>query len=405
MKSTFNVLFYLRKNRLNKERKSDIMVRITVNGKMVQFNSKLDVDPKLWDPKMGKATGKTIQAIKLNSSLDNIKAIIIQHHREISNKELDVTAEKVKNAFLGIHIKEETLMSLFQKQIEDLKIQEGKGVSKDSIQKYERTRDRLKIFMLSKYNISDINIKEINHTFICDFEIHLRVTYDCVNNTATKYIQRFKSIILRAINNGLIHANPFANYKIRFEKFDRGYLTQEEIERIMAKEFPVKRLEHVRDIFIFSCFTGLAYVDVRELQKDNIRTSFDGNLWIMGKRGKTRIPYNVPLLEIPKMILDKYKDKSPNGFLLPVLSNQKTNTYLKEIADICEISKNLTFHLARHTFATLTLTKGVSIESVSKMLGHTNINTTQIYARITNQKISQDMKEFAGKIKGIENIR
>jgi len=164
----------------------------------------------------------------------------------------------------------------------------------------------------------------------------------------------------------------------------------------------VKRLEQVKDIFVFSCFCGLAYIDVKNLRDNNIRTSFNGGMWIMGKREKTGVSFSIPLMEIPKLILDKYKGTLPDGHVLPVISNQKMNAYLKEIGDVCGINKNLTFHLARHTFATLTLTKGVSIESVSKMLGHTNIQTTQIYARITDRKVGDDMALFADKLKGME---
>jgi len=186
---------------------------------------------------------------------------------------------------------------------------------------------------------------------------------------------------------------------------DRGYLTQEDVEKILKKEFAIKRLELVRDIFIFSCFTGLAYIDVKNLTEKNVRTSFDGNLWIMTKRQKTKVESNILLLDVPKMILEKYKGVSPNDKLLPILSNQKMNSYLKEIGDVCEIDKELTFHLARHTFATtITLAKGVPIETVSKMLGHTNIKTTQIYARITDSKISNDMQALAGKLQGIEKM-
>jgi site-specific recombinase XerD len=218
-------------------------------------------------------------------------------------------------------------------------------------------------------------------------------------------MQFFKRIILIARNNGLISIDPFANYKIRITKVDRGYLTQEDVEKILKKQFVTKRLELVRDIFIFSCFTGLSYIDVKNLTKKNVRTSFDTNLWIMTKRQKTKIESNILLLDVPKMILEKYKGKSPNNLLLPILSNQKMNSYLKEIGDVCEIDKELTFHLARHTFATtITLAKGVPIETVSKMLGHTNIRTTQIYARITDSKISNDMQALAGKLQGIEKM-
>jgi len=218
-------------------------------------------------------------------------------------------------------------------------------------------------------------------------------------------MQFFKRIILIARNNGILIGDPFANYKIRLEKVDRGYLTEDEIKIILKKKMVSERLEQVRDVFIFSCFSGLAYVDVANLKEDNIRKSFDGNLWIITKRQKTNTDVNVPLLDIPKMILEKYKGKLPNGKVLPIISNQKLNAYLKEIADVCGIKKNLTFHLARHTFATTTtLAKGVPIETVSKMLGHTNIETTQIYARITNNKISNDMQGLDKKFVGIEKI-
>ncbi|KAA6303189.1 MAG: Tyrosine recombinase XerD [Candidatus Ordinivivax streblomastigis] len=227
--------------------------------------------------------------------------------------------------------------------------------------------------------------------FITDFEVYLLTTCGCNPNTTAKFMQFFKRIIIIAKNNGWIYADPFANYKITIKAVDS-----------MNKKFEIKRLEQVRDIFIFSCFCGLAYIDVKNLRENNIRTSFDGGLWIMGKREKTGVNFNIPLLEIPQMILGKYKGTLPNQIVLPVLNNQKTNAYLKEIGDLCGIKKELTFHLARHSFATLTLSKGVSIESVSKMLGHTNIKTTQIYARITNEKISNDMAAFAGKLNGME---
>lgn len=218
-------------------------------------------------------------------------------------------------------------------------------------------------------------------------------------------MQFFKRIILIARNNGILIGDPFANYKIRLEKVDRGYLSEDEIKIILKKKMVSERLEQVRDVFIFSCFSGLTYIDVANLKEDNIRKSFDGNLWIITKRQKTNTDVNVPLLDIPKMILEKYKGKLPGGKILPIISNQKLNAYLKEIADVCGIKKNLTFHLARHTFATTTtLAKGVPIETVSKMLGHTNIETTQIYARITNNKISNDMQGLDKKFVGIEKI-
>ena len=213
-------------------------------------------------------------------------------------------------------------------------------------------------------------------------------------------IQFFKRIIIIARNNGWMQHDPFANYKIRIKKVDRGYLTEEELQKIKQKELTIDRLIKVRDIFIFSCFTGLAYVDAKNLTYDNIKKGVDGNLWIITKREKTDTPVTVPLMSIPLEIIEKYRNKQPNCKVLPLLTNQKMNSYLKEVGDLCEIEKNLTFHLARHTFAsTTTLAKGVSIEAVSKMLGHTNIKTTQIYARVTENMISNEMHKLTSQNK------
>ena len=347
-KSTFKILFYLRKNYLNKEGKAGIMIRLSLNGEISQFSSKLDIEPDKWDTTLGKAKGNTQKARQLNETLEDIRASLKNHYRDCYR--------------------------------------------------------RLEEFMKVKYNISDISLKEIGHMFITDFENYLRTESKCNENTTAKFMQTFKMIVIIAKNNGWIYTDPFSNYKIRLKRVDRGYLTDAELQKIMKKKFPTKRLEQVRDLFLFSCYTGLSYVDVsyvdvKELKASDIRISFDGKPWIMTHRHKTDTPVNVPLLKIPQAILQKYEGQLPKGQLLPVLSNQKLNSYLKEIADLCGINKNITFHLARHTFATTTtLAKGVPIETVSKMLGHTNIETTQIYARITNEKIRKDMEVLAGKL-------
>ena len=403
MKSTFKVLFYLKKGSEKRNGEVTIMARITIDGKICQFSTKQNIHPDYWNVKAGKATGKS--GGQINKLLDDIKASLHQIYHEQQRRDNYVTAEKVKNEFLGHTEHHETLLNLFEKHNSDVKQLIGISKSASTYQKYEVTRKHLLNFIQHKYNLSDIALKEINLMFITDFEVYLKTIGKCNSNTTAKFMQFFKRIVLIARNNGLIIGDPFANYKIRLQRVDRGYLTEDEIKKILKLKLVSDRLEHVRDLFIFSCFTGLAYIDVAGLIKENIRKSFDGNLWIMTKRVKTGIDVNVPLLDIPKMILDKYKDKLPNGKILPIISNQKLNSYLKEIADLCGIKKNLTFHLARHTFATTTtLGKGVPIETVSKMLGHTNIETTQIYARITNNKISDDMKGLSEQFTGIEKI-
>ena len=239
---------------------------------------------------------------------------------------------------------------------------------------------------------------EFNIGVVKDFELFLLSEANCSVNTATKKPKTLKTIVLYAQAHNYMTINPFQGYKYQNTPVDRGFLTDEEILQIADKDLGIERLELVRDIFIFSCFTGLAYIDVANLRPENIVT-MDDKQWIMTKRQKTKVETNVLLLDIPKSIIAKYNHKTyRDGKLFPVLSNQKTNSYLKEIADICGIKKNLTFHLARHTFATMSLNKGVPMESVSKMLGHTNIKTTQIYARITNKKIEHDMEQLAGKL-------
>lgn len=247
--------------------------------------------------------------------------------------------------------------------------------------------------MKMKYNITDIPLREIKLSFITDLEFFLRTEYKYSQNTTYKCMKFFKQVINKAIRAGLIFVDPFNGYKISTERVDRGFLTEDELEKMMSKNFASARLNQVRDIFIFACFTGLAYIDLAHLRVDNIQKMFDGRWWIVTHRQKTNTKVMVPLLPPAMKILKKYEGEFTDGKLLPIITNQKLNCYLKEIADICGINKNITFHLARHTFATtMTLGKGVPIESVSKMLGHTNIQTTQIYARITNDKISKDME-------------
>jgi integrase len=242
-----------------------------------------------------------------------------------------------------------SLLELFDKHLEDLKTKIGKELTRVTYLRYERVRNRLKLFLQHKYNLSDIDLREINYTFLCDFEIYLKSHYDCGHNATIKLIKHLRTVILIAKNNGWIRADPFANYKFHIEKTEWAFLTEQELECLIQKKFSIKRLEQVRDIFIFSCFTGLAYIDVSNMQESNIRQAFDESLWIIGKRVKTGVSYRVPLLEIPKCILEKYKGTLPDGKMLPMITNQNMNVYLKEIADICLIDKVLTFHVVRHT--------------------------------------------------------
>lgn len=286
IKSTFKILFYVKRNAVRKDGSMPIIARITIDGKIAQFSTKIEILPDLWSVDLGRALGQSRESKQVNALLDDIKASIHRIYHEMQRRDSVVTAEKVKNEFLGISEHHDTLLDLFRKHNDDVQKLIGISKSAATYQKYEVTRKHLQTFIESKYRLTDISLKEINHMFITDFEIYLLTAGRCSQNTTAKFMQFFKRIIIVAKNNGLIVGDPFANYKIRLKKVDRGYLSEEELGKIMKKKFSSERLENVRDIFIFSCFTGLAYIDVKNLTQENVRTSFDGNLWIMTKRQK-----------------------------------------------------------------------------------------------------------------------
>lgn len=398
MKAIFKISYYLRSNYKNKEGKCPIIIRISLNGQMCNVGSSgLSVIPEKWDAKYSRMKGKSAEALGLNYQLDSITTSLNNIFKRL---ELDGTlsVEKIKSIYTGYGQGTETFLSIFQKHNDDIKSLVGKTKSKGTLQKYERAKKHFKEFIKKKYNRLDIKPIELTYMLLYDFEIYLKTIAKCSHNTTSKFIQTIRTICIFAQDSNQMTHNPFAKYKISFKKVDRGYLLDDEIKRIMQKDFATTRLEKVRDIFIFSCFTGLAYIDVANLTTDNFIEN-NGKYWIMTKRQKSKVASNVLLLDIPLQIIRKYEKERTDDKLLPILSNQKMNSYLKEIGDVCGIKKNLTFHLARHTFATtVTLSRGVPIETVSKMLGHTNIKTTQIYARITTEKIQKEMLELSDKL-------
>ena len=402
MRSTFKVLFFLKRDKQKKDESVPVYCRITIDGKEARFGMKKNIDPKLWNVKEGKATGKSSESSEVNALLEKTKAGIHKIYRDVQERENAVSAEKVKNIFLGIDSKQYMLLKAFDEHVEEKFNLIGKRIVKSTYHRYYYLRIRLSEFLLEKYHLSDIPLREINYQFIRDFEIYLLTVRGNKQSTIAQYLINLKKIVELAYKNEWIFRNPFINYKIEDEKSERGYLTQREVEILMNWKLD-KRLERTRDVFIFCCFTGLSYIDVFKLTKEQIHLSIDGQQWIMGKREKTDMDYFIPMMEIPKKILEKYKNQIfKNGKLLPVKVSLTVNRHLKEIAEICGINKHLTFHLSRHTFATLTMSKGVSLESVSKMLGHKNIQTTQIYAKMTTEKVGRDMAIFAESIRETE---
>jgi len=403
MRSTFKVLFYLKRDKAKSNGTVPLFCRITVDGQEVRFGMKCDVNPKFWDVQTGKATGRTAEAAKINSLVDNTKAAIYKVYRELQERDNYVTAEKIKNVFLGIEQKHQTLLELFDCHNKERKELIGKNVTKSTYERYCTARRLVAGFIMYKYNLNDIPVKEVNKQFIGDFEGYMLVQYSYSKNYIVSILKRLRHIVELALNREWIYRNPFKEYKLQWQKADRGFLTELEIEALMDGVFENQKLEQARDIFVFCTFTGLAFTDVKHLTVANIQSTIDGKQWIKGKRKKTDTDYNIPLLTIPKTILGKYSGKSSDGTLLPVFQIDTYNRLLKEVAQHCGINKKITSHLARHTFATFTLTKGVSIESVSKMLGHTKISTTQIYARITDKKIGNEMSMFAGNVKSLDS--
>lgn len=398
MRMNFKVSFYLRSNYENKEGKSPVMLRVFLNGEMANFGStKIFVDKRLWNNAGSRQKGRTAEALSVNAALDAISTTLNGIFHKFENDET-LSLDKIRSYFLGKDREYTTFLPVFDKFIDDIRQRVGHTISKDSLQKYSVLRRHFGEFLSYKYARKDLNLTEFTPAVVQDFELYLSTVSGCSYNTSVKKMKTLKTITIYAQKRGYLLHDPFLNHRFHLEPVNRGFLTDEEILKIANKELGIQRLEQVRDMFIFSCFTGLAYIDVANLMPEHIVT-LDDKQWIMTKRQKTSVETNVLLLDIPRSIIAKYNHKTyRDGKLFPILSNQKTNSYLKEIADLCGIKKNLTFHLARHTFATMSLSKGVPMESVSKMLGHTNIKTTQIYARITNKKIEHDMEQFADKL-------
>ncbi|WP_438973022.1 site-specific integrase [Polaribacter sp.] len=395
MSKTFGLLFYLKKSKASASGTLPIYLRMTIDGKRTEISTKRTIEIKKWSVEANKAIGRTEDIRELNAYLDSLVSKVYQCQRDLIQDNKEVTTETLKNKFLGIEEKQVTLINLFKdhnKQVEKLI---GNGYSAGTLERYKTVCKHLQEFMKHTYNVSDFRLNKINHKFITDFEFYLKSERECAHNTTIKYIKNFKKIVRIAIANDWIVKDPFLNYKVQLKEVKREFLSEEEMQTMLDKDLHTHRLELVRDIFIFCCYTGLAYSDVKKLSKDSIVIGIDGDKWIKTNRTKTGTRSSIPLLPPALKILKKYEN-SPlsvsKGVLLPVLSNQKSNAYLKEIADLCVIKKNLTTHLARHTFATtVTLSNGVGIESVSKMLGHTSIKTTQHYAKILDSKVSDDM--------------
>jgi site-specific recombinase XerD len=391
-RNTFNINFYVQKTRVAKNGEVPIVMRVTINGQRVVTSINLKVDPKNWNAIAGKSIANTRKDYEVNARIDTIRARVMQIHRRM---ELDgelITAQKVINKYLGRDNKPVImLLDIFREHNEKCRKLSGNCMAPGTVERYETSYKHTAAFIELTYGKKDVPVADVNHKFITDYEFYLKAERKCSHNSTVKYLKNFGKIIRIALANGYITKNPFANIKFKMEEVDRDFLEDHEIKAIMDKPLAIERLAQVRDAFIFCCFSGLAFSDIKGLRSEHIVRDNNGALWIRKKRQKTGNMCNIPLLDPAKEIIDRYKDHPvclERGVLLPVLCNQKMNAYLQELADICGIRKHVTTHTARHSFSTsVALANGVSIENVAKMLEHSDTKMTRHYARVLDKSI------------------
>ena len=404
MKSTFSIIFYLKRQVVKKDGTVPVMGRITVDGTQTQFSCKVTANPKLWDTKGGRMTGKSMLALEMNRKLDKMRVSINKHYQEILDRDNYVTAEKVKNAFLGLEYRCQTLLKVYAQYNEDYeKLYKAGMRSWGSLRRYRCVYRHLQEFLQSRYHVNDISLKELTPAFITDFEAFLRTDKHLCENSLSVYMLPLRTMVFRAIDNGWLTRDPFHDYKVPKVETTRGFLTKEEIHLLMNAELKRKTMQLIRDLYLFCCFTGLSFADLKNLKEEHIQTFFDDSEWIMIDRQKTGVRATIKLLDYPKSIMEKYRGLCADGRIFPVPCYSDCRGILLRVAKRCGITKHLTWHMSRHTMATeICLTNGVPIETVSSILGHKNIKTTQIYAKITKEKLNKDMDKLSLQLNHIE---
>ncbi len=394
MKSTFKILFFLRKDKTNSEGYAPVHVRLTIDGCACQFSAKVSAPAAIWDAKGYRATGRSEEARKVNLFLDHLKKTLLNHYQSLSQLNDLVTPDMVRDKLLGKNVKENTLLGVFSDFIEQRRKLIGIDITQSTFNKYVLTSHRLEEFLLIHRKTKDIALRSVDHAFVVDFHTYLKTDCRLSINSSEKLMRIFKRITTVAFKTGVISRDPFAVYAIKKVKTKRGFLTEEELSRICNFETSSLRLQKVRDIFIFACFTGLDYSTLFSLTEENIVKKQSG-IFILAPRVKTREVSQIKLLPQALEILEKYKDGRVGGRIIPLMSNAKYNLYLKEIAQQAGITKRVTSHLARHTFATtITYANGVSLGSIQKMLGHAKRSTTEIYAEMLDKTVEKEMDQL-----------
>lgn len=408
-RTTFSALFYVMRTRVSKKGEVPILLRVTMSGTRSVCSTSLKVDPNLWNAIAGKSMGRDRKSNELNQHLDTIQAKIMQIHRQLEMDGKEFNAQTVTDIYQGKNEKAQImLLDIFREHNERCHKLMGKSMAPGTVERYDTSLRLTQQFIRQNYGKEDIPVSEVNHKFITDYEFFFKTVRNCAHNTTTKYLKNFKKIIRIALANEYITKDPFVNIRFSLDEVDKDFLTDEEVLCIYKKELPIERLAQVRDFFIFACYTGLAFSDLKGLCKEHLVQDNEGRMWIRKKRQKTKNMCNIPLLDIPLQIIERYKDHpqcATSERVLPVLSNTKMNAYIKEIVDICGINKQVSTHTARHTFATsIGLANGVSIENVAKMLGHSDTKMTRHYARVLDKSIMNDMLSVNEKLRQAHSL-
>lgn len=383
----FSVKFFIKRTKLNSQGSTPINVQLKLDRQSLSFASGINIDPVLWNSQAQKAIGYTKLARNINRSLMSIHIDLENLYYKLAAKEDIVTITRIRNIFLGRDSlgEDHFLMDSFDKLIgQKQSLAKSKVIEEASADSYTCTRRKIIDFLKSTYHTKDINLKKINHEFVAGFEVYLLSDGNCSHNTMIRHMRRLKRITTDAYRNRYIDRDPFADTVLSVKKPEKQVLTEKELQRIIIQEFDNASLNRVRDMFLFCCMTGLSYIDLKHLKYSDITDNI-----IMMNRSKTKNPCFIPLLPIPLVLIEKYRSKKE--YIFPVLTNKQMNDRLKPIGAACSIRKTLTMHTGRRTFATLMITKGMPIESIAKMLGHSDLKTTQIYAKILDQKILDEI--------------
>ncbi|MFI3293844.1 MAG: site-specific integrase [Rikenellaceae bacterium] len=401
MSKELKVSFYLRHKEVKKDGTVPIMGRITIDKRMAQFSAKLSVATPLWDIKAARALGKSKVATELNRALDRITVSIHSSHKELMERKGTATPKEVVVAFQGMASGQESLLKYCDKFFAMMSQRIGINLKEKSCNQYRIAFNYLRNFLKAKYNLKDISFGALDYSFIEKFDHYLRVELGFKPNSVVGIIGRIKLMIRRAITDDVILFDPFISFRSQGEVSQPKTLTREELERVMTTPLDIPSRYLVRDLFIFSAFTGISFSDIGNLKYSDLTTSDDGTVWIHSKRIKTGVEFHVPLLHLPIQLIDKYRGSTDGEHLFRLLSNVKTNIHLKKIAQMCGVEKCLTFHQARHCYASVvTLSQGIPMETVSRMLGHSTVKSTRIYAQISYEKVDSDMRLLAKSIKG-----